>query len=112
MDVLFRQKGEGPKNTRTKPSRQKSPDKPPNKIPRVVTQTPSNDMYVAYACNTKNWGIQDVWHNSGGPAMCDKVCQKEGVKIGPKQRNVVYERPLLRDFTVGCITRSSKQLRG
>ena len=36
--------------------------------------------------------------------MCDKVCQREGVKIGPKQRNVVYGQPLLRDFTVGCIT--------
>jgi len=51
---------DGQKPSRTKPSRQKTPDKPPNKIPRVVTQTPCKDMYVAYACTTKNWGVQDV----------------------------------------------------
>jgi len=44
---------------RTKPSRQKTRTKLPDKNPHELRQTPCKDICM-YACTTKNWGVRDV----------------------------------------------------
>ena len=64
------------KPPRTKPSRQKTLDKTPR------TKTPANKdkpLVRTYVC-------MHVLIKIGGSEMCDKVWQREGVKIGPRIR--------------------------
>src|SRR6218665_955557 len=60
--------------------------KPPVKNLRELRQTPCKDIILCmYACTTKNRGV---------PRCVTKREREEGVKIGPKYRDVHYERPV------------------
>jgi len=66
----------------------------PNKNNLELKQTPCKDICM-YACTTKNRGVRDVWRTLGGSRdVWQSVTEEVGVKIGPKQRDVLYGRPL------------------
>jgi len=79
MDVFW-QKGDGQKPPRIKPSRQ-SPGQNPGQNLRELKYV-CKDICIC-ACTTNIWGVRDVWQSVTG----------EGVKIGPKRRDVLYGRP-------------------
>ena len=72
-------KGHPDKKPRTK--------NPGQKLPRTIDREFIQGAFVQVFCTrlTKNWGGSEMCDVlSGGPGMCDKVWQGEGVKIGKK----------------------------
>ena len=94
-------RGNGQKQTRTKPSRQKTKT-PGQKPPRTNETEFAQGAFVRAFCtrHTKNRGVRDMWRTFGGVSGCVTKCDsgEGGSKLAKNSMTYFMDGPIFTDW--------------